>query len=171
MTLQVGILLALAAAPITDDNWRQHPVVRDVRRVQDEVESLRDMARLKRKRRTFDSCTRFQDDISRTLYTDRGGVPRLYTRSAVSDDTAVNIKGYYDAKARLRYLLVDAGAANATAMRIRIYFDTDGQRLWETRELFTGPGYPFPDPWPDKWIARDAAGAFANPVDCAAAAP
>ena len=167
MLLSLSLLVVGVSPPITNENWRDHPVIREIRRVFQEVETLRETERLRRKRRTFSDCLAYKDDLARTLFTDASGKPRLYTREAGSDDSAITIKSYYDTQARLRFLVVDAGAVNATSMRIRVYFDEEGHSLWEQREVVAGPGYPFPEPWPDKWTARDPAQAFLGPSACA----
>ena len=166
--MTVWILAALVGAtpPITEENWREHPAIREIRRVFQDVESLRETERLRSKQRTFADCLAYKDDLSRTLYTDPVGMPRLYTRQAGSEDSAITIKAYYDGRARLRFVLADAGAVNATSIRIRVYFDEAGKPLWENREVIAGPGYPFPSPWPDRWTARDPAKAFLGPSLC-----
>ena len=167
MTAWILATLVGVAPPITEENWREHPAIKEIRRVFQDVESLRETERLRRKKRVFTNCLEYKDDLSRTLYTDPVGTPRLYTRQAGSDDSAITIKSYYDAQARLRFVLADAGAVNSTSMRIRVYFDEAGNRLWENREVIAGPGYPFPEPWPDKWAAKDPAKAFVGPSACA----
>jgi hypothetical protein len=166
MTAWIVAALIGVVPPITEENWREHPAIREIRRVFQDVESLRETERLRRKRRFFADCLAYKDDMSRTLYTDPVGTPRLYTRQAGSEDSAITIKSYYDSQAHLRFVLADAGAINATAIRIRVYFDEAGRLLWENREVIAGPGYPFPDPWPDKWTTRDPVTAFTGPSVC-----
>ena len=166
MTVWILAALVGAAPPITEENWREHPAIREIRGVFQDVENLRETERLNKKERTFSDCLAYKDDLSRALFSDAKGTPRLYTRQAGSEDSAITIKAYYDGKARLRFVLADAGAVNATSVRIRVYFDEAGKLLWENREIIAGPGYPFPEPWPDKWTARDPAKAFLGPSLC-----
>jgi hypothetical protein len=105
------------------------------------------------------------EDTERRKYTDPQGHIRRYVRSGGSDDVAVTEDHYFDTAGNLRFLFITAGAINGTLVEYRLYFDTSGSRIRETRKVVKGPGYPFPDTWPDTDIVRDPASAFNAPVE------
>jgi hypothetical protein len=86
--------------------------------------------------------------------------------SAGSDDSSVQTELYYDAKGILRFAFIKAGANNGTELEDRIYFSEYGKRIWEIQKLLKGPGYSFPNKWPDSDLFRDPKKAFKDKNPC-----
>ena len=139
--------------------------VSDVRRVYKEVQAALSHATLVRRERRFDYCEPYED-ASRDLYTSSSGVPRLYVREGGSDDSAVTSSYYYDDRGRLRFVFIKCGAVNGTQIEHRIWLAIDGRRIREQRKLLEGPGYTFPDPWPEESLVKDPQQAFSATHPC-----
>jgi hypothetical protein len=105
--------------------------------------------------REFEYCEPYEDSL-RTLAVDAGGRVRYYERQAGSDDSALKWEHYYDEAGRLRFVFITGGAANGSKLEHRVYFDENGKRIWEEHKYTTGPGYTFPEIWPDEELQRKA---------------
>lgn len=136
-----GLLLLSLAQPLTAGNWAQHPQIVEVRRVYQKAQTLKQQNKLKKQQIKYEGCAAL--DLERTLWLE-GQSPRLYLQSGGSDDSAVSLEHTYDAKGRLRFVLVKAGAVNNTQIEYRYYIDAAGKVIW-TDKRSSGPGYPFPN--------------------------
>lgn len=158
---------ARAAEAITEKNWLTHPAVTEVRLLYQEITEARAAGRLLRKVRKFDTstCEPYEDD-SRTLYLDRNKKPRIYHYVGGSDDSVVTREMFYDDKGKLRFAFIVAGAYNGTRLEHRVYFSRAGKKIWESQKLLEGPGYTFPDVWPDAELIQDPLRAFNGNSPC-----
>jgi hypothetical protein len=157
---------ASGAEPITTANWPRHPEIVGIRAIYREVRQALLAGRLRTEERTFGYC-RAYEDTERTLYRDGNGIARGYRAGRGSDDSAAQAAYYYDRAGTLRFVLVQAGAVNGTAIEYRIYLSKVGERLWEERRNLKGPGYSFPAELPDDWLIRDPVQAFDAAHPCA----
>lgn len=160
-----GPALAAEPDPVTADNWLNHPKTKTVREIYKSVEDGIASGRFKPAQRDFRYCEPYLD-VLRVIIAGADGRARKYRYEAGSDDSAINVSHYYDGQGVLRFVFVRAGAVNATKMEYRIYFDEAGERFWHDRRLVTGPGYTFPDIWPEDDIIREPKAVFAAENGC-----
>lgn len=178
--LLVGFVVLLCLATlgssqeeeITASNWQHHPKVKAVRSVVESIESGLRKRAFKISVRKFEYCESYEDTLRR-MAVDSKGVVRRYENEAGSDDSALTWQHYYDEAGRLRFVFISGGAVNGSQLEHRIYFDENGKRIWEEHKYVKGPGYTFPEVWPEEKtdLARpiqksDPAKAFAATSPC-----
>lgn len=134
---------------ITSANWQQHPKIKTVRNVVESINAELKKGTFKISVRKFQYCEPYEDTF-RKLAVDAKGVARLYQNEAGSDDSALTWQHYYDESGRLRFVFIFGGAVNGSKLEHRIYFDENGKRLWEEHKYLEGPGYTFPEVWPEE---------------------
>ena len=101
------------------------------------------------------------------MASDSRGRVRFYQSDAGSDDSALKTEHYYDEAGRLRFVFISGGAVNGSHLEHRIYFDEAGKRLWEEHTYTEGPGYTFPEIWPDERLQiNNPAQKFASKSPC-----
>ena len=179
-SLLMSLLLALAiaavpaaaqeleAGKVTQGNWQQHPKIKMVRNIVDTVNAGLSKRAYKISERKFEYCEPYEDTL-RKLAVDANGIVRMYEKQAGSDDSSLTWKHYYDEVGRLRFVFISGGATNGTELEHRIYFDESGKRIWEDHKYVKGPGYTFPEVWPDDQLqTTKPAGAFAARSSCPA---
>lgn len=154
-----------AAGPINEKNWINHPEVVEVRSLYKTIKEEKDAGKLKMIKRKFDYCEPYQDTL-RSLFTDGNGKPRIYYYSGGSDDSAVHRELYYDDNGKLRFAFIVAGAYNGTKLEHRVYFSRKGVKVWEIQKLIDGPGYTFPDEWPEDELIKNPAQAYNEKSPC-----
>jgi hypothetical protein len=159
---------ASGAEPLTAANWLRHPEIVEIRAIYREVRQALAAGRLRKEEQEFAYC-RAYEDTERTLYRDSNGTVRSYRAGRGSDDSAAQAAYYYDRAGTLRFVLVQAGAVNGTAIEYRVYLSKSGDRLWEERRSLKGPGYSFPAALPDDWLVSEPAQAFHAAHPCAEA--
>jgi hypothetical protein len=145
MRFFLGFLLLVGvvqAQTITAKNWRNDPRIIEVRAIYGAVNALVVKKRLKLEKKEFGYCPSW--DLERSKFIDFKGVVRRYVKAGGSDDSSVTLEHTYDARGRLRFVLVKADAVNDTQLELRFYFDATGKRVWLDRRQ-TGPGYTFFD--------------------------
>jgi hypothetical protein len=145
MKFLLGLLLlfgVVQAQTITVKNWRSDPRILEVRAIYVTVNTLVAKKLLKLEQQKFGYCPSW--DLERSKFTAANGVVRRYIKAGGSEDSAVTFEHTYDARGRLRFVLVKAGAVNDTHLELRFYFDSAGKRVWLDRRQ-TGPGYTFAD--------------------------
>ncbi len=133
---------------ITSSNWQHHPKINQVRAIVNAIDASLKNKSLKVSKREFDYCEPYEDTI-RIIAVDSKGVVRRYESQAGSDDSALTFRHYYDDTGRLRFVFITGGAANGTQLEHRIYFDESGNRIWEDHKYVKGPGYTWPEVWPE----------------------
>jgi hypothetical protein len=134
---------------ITSANWQQHPKIKTVRSLVDSINAELKKGGFKISVRKFQYCEPYED-VLRKLAVDSRGVGRFYQYEAGSDDSALTWQHYYDQSGRLRFAFIFGGAVNGSKLEHRIYFDENGKRLWEEHKYLEGPGYTFPEVWPEE---------------------
>jgi hypothetical protein len=155
-----------ASEEVTKANWQQHPKIKAVRAVVQTVKTGLSHKSFKVRTREFEYCEPYEDGL-RTLAIDANGRVRYYEKQAGSDDSALKWEHYYDESGRLRFVFITGGAANGSALEHRIYFDELGTRLWEEQKYTKGPGYTFPEVWPEEQLQRNNVNAaFAAKSPC-----
>lgn len=151
---------------ITQANWQRHPKIRAVRLVVQSVNARLKKGALKTSKREFEYCEPYEDTF-RQLAVDSKGMVRRYEKRGGSEDSSLTWQHYYDDSGRLRFVFITGGAVNGAQLEHRIYFDESGQRIWETHKYVKGPGYTFPEIWPDEQLQKsDPAQAFAAASKC-----
>lgn len=166
-TLLIIIALFLGfgaqAGKITEKNWKQNPEIIQVRKIVEANQKLK--KNWKKLDRVWNYCEPGVD-TQRILYTDGKNIGRIYSNSGGSDDSSVNLESHYDENGKLRFVFITGGAVNGSKLEHRIYFRANGDRFWELQKYVTGPGYTFPDPWPQDQIVTDPLTAFEAKHPC-----
>jgi hypothetical protein len=161
-----SILLWQETDEITKANWQQHPKIKAIRAIVQSVNAGISRKTFTVKKRAFEYCGP-DEDTARTLATDSKGVVRFYENEGGSEDSALKWEHYYDEGGRLRFVFITGGAVNGSKLEHRIYFDETGKRIWEEQVYKKGPGYTFPEVWPDEQLQlTDAAAKFAAKSQC-----
>ncbi|HKP36662.1 MAG TPA: hypothetical protein VJT71_07375 [Pyrinomonadaceae bacterium] len=151
---------------ITGTNWRQHPKIKAVRDIVAAVDAGMKRGVLKTSTRTFEYCEPYEDTVRRSTV-DSGKSVRRYDREGGSEDSSLTLRHYYDPQGRLRFVFITGGAVNGAQLEQRIYFDENGERIWEEHKYTKGPEYTFPEVWPDEQLQKsDPAKAFAAVSPC-----
>ena len=151
---------------ITSANWQNHPKISAVRRIVESINAGLKSGAFKISIRRFEYCEPYQDTL-RKLAVDSKRVTRLYEKEAGSDDSSLTWRHYYDDAGRLRFVFISGGAVNGSRLEHRIYFDEGGKRIWEEHKYVKGPGYTFPEVWPDDELQKsDARTAFSAKSTC-----
>jgi hypothetical protein len=151
---------------ITKANWQQHPKIKQVRAIVRAVNAAMTGKSLTVRRRAFEYCEPYED-TNRTIATDSSGRARYYLNEAGSEDSSLKWQHYYDENGRLRFVLITGGAVNGSKLEHRIYFDESGKRIWEDHTYMKGPGYTFPEVWPDEQLQiNDPAAKFSSKSPC-----
>jgi hypothetical protein len=139
----LGLDGGTAAPRITDKNWSTHPDVESARRVYAEVRAALDAGRLST--REVQDCT--QEFSSFTVATDAAGIIRLLVRDFGGEDSSQTAEAYYDARGRLRFIFVNAGAVPSAWVQARFWLDEAGVVIWTRRAAGgEGPGLYANDP-------------------------
>jgi hypothetical protein len=136
-------LIVSAAEPVNDKNWQNHPEVRKIRALCNEINAAEKSGQLKKETR---KCVLYGGSfkIDGVLYKDQKGIVRKYVVDAGSGDSVGNAEYYYDKKGIPRFTYRTRGAFNGTKKWDRIYFDEAGVHLY-TNHKQEGPGYPGSD--------------------------
>jgi hypothetical protein len=151
---------------ITKANWQQHPKIKQVRAIVQAVNAAMSRKSLTVRKRAFEYCEPYED-TKRTIATDSMGHVRFYLSEGGSDDSALKWEHYYDETGRLRFVFITGGAINGSKLEHRIYFDENGKRIWEDHTYTKGPGYTFPEVWPDDQLQiNNPAAKFSSKSPC-----
>jgi hypothetical protein len=155
-----------AGGEITKANWQQHPKIKQVRAIVQSVNAGMSRKSLMVRKRAFEYCEPYED-TARTIATDAKGRVRFYVNEGGSDDSSLKWEHYYDEMGRLRFVFITGGAVNGSQLEHRIYFDENGKRLWEDHTYKKGPGYTFPEVWPDEQLQiKNPAAKFSSRSRC-----
>lgn len=151
---------------VTKANWQQHPKIKAVRAIVQSVKNGMSRKSLIVRKRAFEYCEPYED-TERMIATDARGRTRFYQNAGGSDDSSLKWEHYYDEAGRLRFVFITGGAVNGSQLEHRIYFDEAGKRIWEEQTYKKGPGYTFPEVWPDNQLQiADAATKFSSKSSC-----
>jgi hypothetical protein len=159
---------AATAPQITAANWQQHPQIKLVRAIVESIQKETAKGVFKTSQQKFEYCDSYEDTL-RKLTVDGQGVARRYETQGGSDDSSLTTEHYYDSSGRVRFVFISGGAVNGSVLEHRIYFDETGKRIWEEHKYLKGPGYTFPEVWPDERLQiSQPAAAFAAKSPCPA---
>lgn len=159
-------LLFQETGEITKANWQQHPKIKAIRAIVQSVKTGLSRKSFTIKKRAFEYCEPYED-TARAIATNSKGLVRFYQNEGGSDDSALKWEYYYDEGGRLRFVFITGGAVNGSKLEHRIYFDETGKRIWEDQVYKKGPGYTFPEVWPDEQLQiSNAAEKFASKSNC-----
>ena len=162
-------LLQETGNDVTKANWQQHPKIKAIRAIVQSVKTGMRRKSLTTRTRVFEYCEPGAD-TGRVIATDSRGRARFYQNEGGSEDSSLKREQYYDEAGRLRFVLITGGAVNGSQLEHRIYFDETGKRIWEAQTYTKGPGYTFPEVWPDEELQiTDAVGKFSSASPCPAA--
>jgi hypothetical protein len=151
---------------VTKANWQQHPKIKAIRSLVQSVKAGMTRKTLTTRKRTFEYCEPYADTV-RLLATDSKGRARFYQTEGGSEDSSLKFEHYYDERGRLRFVLITGGAVNGSELEHRIYFDETGKRIWEEQAYKKGPGYTWPEVWPDDQLRiSDAGEKFSSMSPC-----
>jgi hypothetical protein len=158
---------AFAAEAINARNWTSHPEIVEVRLLYQKILQDKAAGRLHKKERSFDTadCEPYEDEV-RILYLDKNKIARIYYFEGGSDDSAVKTELFYDESGKLRFAFIVAGAYNGTRLEHRVYFSRAGKKIWEIQKLLEGPGYTFPEEWPEAELIADPLRAYSDKSPC-----
>ena len=114
---------------VTMEDWKNHPDVKEVRVIYDEIKNGIKENRYKTKTRNFDvespACSTYPIK-SETLVIDEANRPRmLKTDQIKSHRESFTVEQYYDTAGRLRFVFVDHASGPT-----RIYLNTEGKVFW-----------------------------------------
>lgn len=134
-------LLALAPVasglddqPITLQNWKNHPAVKEVRAIQAEIARGIKAGKYTVKERHYDTdsqrCTGSYPIVDEAIYLDHQGHAVLYrVRQMAYHDDMFIMDRYYDGSGRLRFYFEDRWSYNT-----RIYFGRNGKEFWSVNQ-------------------------------------
>ncbi len=156
LIIVLNLSLAQDVSEINLENWFNHPEIVAARKVYAYVQTkIRSGAMLELKQ--AQDCGGVSP-VNKTMLIETG-IPRYYFYDSGSADSFVEYNFYYDTNRHLRFAFIKAGATNGTVLEHRIYFKDDA-KIWEIQKLVEGPGYTFPEIWPEEFLAYDPAEAF-----------
>ncbi|MBX7153031.1 hypothetical protein K1X84_15495 [bacterium] len=133
---------------ITKENWPNHPARKLIVEVVSDIDGLIRNNKLKSVRGESAYSKPYEPTL-KEYFVDQSARIRKYIEATGSDDSALNFEYYYDSKGTLRFVFIEGGAVNGSRLEHRIYFSEAGKRIWESHEYLQGPGYTFPEIWPD----------------------
>ena len=123
---------------ITEANWRSHAQIKAVDRLVKSVD-------LGLKNHSFKSASRDLDcgdwTTVKRIARDSSRTIRWYDDYSAGQDSSTDVRHYYDAGGRLRFVIAFARSANGTREQLRLYFDESGKRIWQNR-ILKGMGCP-----------------------------
>lgn len=161
-----GLWLALnAEKQVTPRNWKTHPEIAAINKLQQAIRAEIKGGSLKALQRNFDPCQPYQDKYRR-IYLDAQGRAGAYVAEGGDKNTGAIHEHFYDDQGRLRYIQAKATAVNGTVFEYRLYFAISGKKLWENSLQGEGPGYTFNKHWPKQGYVRDPKSTFKASHPC-----
>jgi hypothetical protein len=139
--------------PLNPAHWQADSEVQDIRKIVASINAGLKRGAFKISQRKFDYCEPYEDTLRRIALDDKG-IARSYVKEGGSDDSALKWEHYYDSAGRLRFVFITGGAVNGSELEHRIYFDEAGRRIREEQKYVKGPGYTFPEKWPDEDLQK-----------------
>jgi len=115
------------------EDWKDHPEVKDVRVMYDEIKAGIKENRYKTKTRNFNVesplCSTYPIK-SKTLAIDEANRPRMLKTDQIKSHREVfTVERYYDKTGKLRFVFVDNATENS-----RIYLNVKGQVFWSVEQ-------------------------------------
>jgi hypothetical protein len=143
--LLLAIPLLCQAASVDSKNWMNHPEIRKIRSLYNDIEASIRTEKLK-KTTLPPGCKNpvhpeWDPDIA-ALYEESSGVVRKLAISGGTDDFAADANYYYDKGGKLRFFFQSLRDVNGTEQESRIYYRENGEVLYQDGRLIKGPGRP-----------------------------
>ncbi len=131
--------------PVTLENWKNHPSVKEVRAIQTAISNGIKNKKYVLKARKFrveaPQCRGGYPIISETLYLDAQHRVVLYhVEQMGSDEESFSMDRYYDTNGVLRFFFLDRVLSN-----VRVYLDRDGKPFWSMEQ--NGSEFTASDGW------------------------
>jgi hypothetical protein len=149
-----GSIFAFNDNEINESNWQNHPQIKEIREIFNEVEGEIKYKNVIELRKVFEYTEPYLPTL-KVLYCDKFNTVRKYIEEDGSEDSALKFNYYYDQKPILRFVYITGGAVNGSKIEHRIYFNSGGKRIWEIQKYLKGPGYSFPKVWPENELVFD----------------
>jgi len=146
-----GIGSSRAQYTVKLEDWKNHPDVREVRAIYDEIKIGTKENKYKTRTRNYNvespSCSTYPTK-SKTLVVDEANRPRmLKVDQIISHREVLTVERYYDKTGRLRFVLVDH-----TSGPTRIYLNTEGKVFWAVGQ--DGEKFTVGDSSPGDWETK-----------------
>ena len=140
--LIVAILPSYSAAQrhVPPRTWRNNPAIRRIRNLSANIDAALALGWLTTRADSAE-CDGGSERVVAHLNTDSSGHARKDVLRSGSDDSAGEVRYYYDARGRLRLTYESFGAVNGTRRETRIYSDTTGAQIYKDVRLLNRPGY------------------------------
>ena len=136
---------------VNQQNWTKHPLILEIDKIKDEIDKEISAKKYQQKEKSIEFSEPWVP-TSKVVYLKEDNNTIKYTQEAGSDDSALRYQYYYDDLGKLRFVMISGGAVNGSELEHKIYFSSDGKRIWETHRYLKGPGYSFPEIWPEEEI-------------------
>ena len=151
-------LTSTSTSGLTPDTIKPAPVLSSeiiaIDNIKYDIDNLIKTGALHEKKKEFEYSIPYEPTL-KAIYVDQENKVSKYIQEAGSDDSALKSNFYYDKSFKLRFVLITGGAVNGSELEHRIYFNENGERISESHEYINGPGYTFPNPWPESEIVLD----------------
>ena len=164
VSLLSNLIFAFDNTEINESNWLNHPKIVEVREIYNEVEAEIRYKNVIEQKKIFEYSEPYAPTL-KVIYFNKFNIVRKYTEEAGSDDSALEFNYYYDHKQILRFVFIKGGTVNGSILEHRIYFDSNGKKIWEIQKYIEGPGYTFPEVWPESELVFDPWKAFTEKND------
>ncbi len=107
----------------------------------------------------------------KTIYEDKNGGTFKYVKEIGGEDSALTFNFYYNKNNKLIFTLITGAAYNGldeesrpitSELEHKIYFSEKGDKIKELHAITMGPGYPWPEVWPENEIILNPLEDFNN---------
>lgn len=117
-------------------NWMQHPEIRAIRELYQEIEGGIDAGRYSHEEGRV-LCQ--GEPIGASLFMDSAGTVRKYEVQRTMPNVMAEGSFYYDSVGLLRFSFQSLHARSGTHTELRTYYEESGQVLWANERLIEGP--------------------------------
>jgi hypothetical protein len=161
LLIAAGLIFPALASDnvISDTNWQNHPEIKAVRAIYNEIENAIKKHAYQEKEKYPPDSEELPNFSFKSIYFDGRGRARKYYVQGGTDDQALQFSYYYDKTGRLRFVYITGGAVNGTRMSHRIYFNAGGVRIFEKHEM-SEPGYLWYEEWPEEALIKEPVAEF-----------
>lgn len=122
--------------------------------IKNKIDDLIKNGTLRESKKEFGYTVPYEPTL-KAIFVDQTGKVRKYVQEAGSDDSALQSHYYYDESLRLRFVFITGGAVNGSELEHTVYYNENGERISESHRYTKGPGYTFPEKWPENEIVLD----------------
>ena len=119
---------------ITASNWQNHPDVVNTLMMYTELNEFIEVGLLRQKLQSFETCDAYQE-LSRTLWSDRGTIRRYISSYGGEENTAI-VEHTYDTNGMLRFVHIsESTTPTESTIEHKIYYTEDGNLLWHDKTI------------------------------------